>query len=761
MASLSLARPRLLDRYIVREMVPPTSLGLLVFTFILLIDQIPRLLAILVARSADLYTIARVFLNLLPSIFAVTIPMAFLLGVLLAFGRLASDSEIVALRAVGVSPLRLLGPVLGLSLAAGLLTFYINAVALPAANQAHRELVFSLVVSKARTVVKPRTFTEDLLPGRMMLYVSDIAADTGRWRDVFIHDSRDPREPAVMLAREGELVIDKESRSVRVELAEGTLHTFSITDPQRYVQARFESRGFDLPFDEFFPKLPLSKGDREMTLPELAREISKVQAAGRPRKDWARFAVEWHKKFAIPTACVVFGLLGLGLSLGSRKEARSAAFALSIGVIFAYYVLIRLGEQAGDTGLMSPFLSMWAANLVLGTVAVMLLVLNHREAAFDPLDPRHYLAWLPRVKRRRVLHGPQPEPPRPVVVVRLPRMVLRFPSLLDRYVARTWAGFFGLVLLAFAAIFVLAEFMDLFDDIQQNRVKGRVVVHYFAYHLFQIVHLVSPVAVLVAVLVTLGVLARRNEVTAMKAGGISVYRAVTPVVAMGLLASGLLYGMQDFLLPHTNKLAAMDYNVIKGRPPQSSDQFERRWILASDSRLYNYDYLSERKSQTPSGVAEPPVREEFTLFGLSVYDVDPQSWELRERLYAARAAWDGGARAYDLERGWRRSMGPRPSFRAFHRERVRAHGREPGGELEPPGYFKREDRPSDTMTLGELAGHIRSLEARGFDVVGLRVQLHRKVAFPMVGLIMTLLGIPFSFVVAKKGALYGVGVSIV
>src|SRR5512143_375045 len=105
------ARPRLLDGYIVREMLPPTAIGLLVFTFVLLIDQIPRLLAVLVARSADLATILRVFVNLLPSILAVTIPMAFLLGVLLAFGRLASDSEIVALRAVGVSPLRLLGPV--------------------------------------------------------------------------------------------------------------------------------------------------------------------------------------------------------------------------------------------------------------------------------------------------------------------------------------------------------------------------------------------------------------------------------------------------------------------------------------------------------------------------------------------------------------------------------------------------------------------------------------------------------------------------
>ena len=105
------SRPRLLDRYIVREMLAPTGIGLLVFTFVLLIDQIPRLLAVLVARSADFYTILRVFANLLPSILAITIPMAFLLGVLLAFGRLASDSEIIALRAVGVSPMRLLSPV--------------------------------------------------------------------------------------------------------------------------------------------------------------------------------------------------------------------------------------------------------------------------------------------------------------------------------------------------------------------------------------------------------------------------------------------------------------------------------------------------------------------------------------------------------------------------------------------------------------------------------------------------------------------------
>ncbi|MGE5124709.1 MAG: LptF/LptG family permease [Betaproteobacteria bacterium] len=761
------ARPRLLDSYIVREMLPPTGIGLLVFTFVLLIDQIPRLLAVLVARSADLATILRVFLNLLPSILAVTIPMAFLLGVLLAFGRMASDSEIVALRAVGVSPSRLLAPVMMLALAMTGLTFYINAVALPAANQAHRQLVFDLLVSKARTDVRPRAFTDSLLPGQMMLYVQDMQPDSGVWKNLLIHDTRDPREPRLILARTGELVIDRKSRTVRLELGPGSEHSFATAEPRQYSRLAFKSMGFDLPVDEFFPdrkKLLLSKGDREMTLPELSREIGSLVAQHKPRSEWGRYAVEWHKKFAIPGACLVFGVLGLALSLGSKKEARSSAFALSIAVIFVYYVLIRLGEQAGDTGMMTPWLSMWGANVVLGAIAIVLLWLNHREAAFDPLDPAHYLSWVPRVKRRglrRTAPAAAAARGRPVVVLRVPRLTLRFPSLLDRYIARAWVSNVTLVLLAFSAIYFLGEFMDLIDDIQQHKVKGRTIFLYYAYHLWQIAFTVAPIAVLVGVLVTLGLLARRNEITAMKAGGISVYRAAGPVLGMGLLSSLLLYGMQEWLLPRTNKEAETQRNVIKGRPAQSSDQFDRRWVLASDERFYNFDYVVERGPAGECGSARAGQGGDFAVYGLSIYDVDPRSWDLRERVYASRAAWNPSSCTYDLERGWRRSAGPKSQFRPFEQQRVRAIGKDPGGEIEPPSYFKREEKPSDTMRFAELRAYIDSLEARGFDVAKYKVQLQRKLAFPMVGLVMTLLAVPFSFIVARRGALYGIGIAIV
>jgi LPS export ABC transporter permease LptG/LPS export ABC transporter permease LptF len=764
-----LSRPLLLDRYIIREMLPPTGIGLLVFTFVLLIDQIPRLLAVLVARSADVSTILRVFVNLLPSILAITIPMAFLLGVLLAFGRLASDSEIIALRAVGVSPLRLLSPVLILATVMTAITFYINAVALPAANQAHREIVFSLVVSKARTDVKPRTFSEKVLPDRMMLYVQDVEP-SGRWKNLLIYDTRDIAETKLILAKTGELVVDKEKQIVRVELGAGSQHSFFGAEPRSYNRTGFSSMGWELPVDEFFPdrnKLLLAKGDREMSLPELQQRVADLRAQHKPRSEWGRFAVEWHKKFAIPAACLVFGLLGLALSLGSRKEARSAAFALSIGVIFIYYVLIRLGEQAGDTGQLRPWLSMWGANIVLGTAAVVLLYLNHREAAFDPFAPAHYLRFIPTVRRQAAGAVAAKRTPRqaarPVVVIRIPRLHLRSGSLLDRYIARSWLSNVALVLLAFAAIYFLADFMDLLDDFKQNSVSARVILHYYSFYVFQIAFTVAPVAVLVGVLVTLGILARSNEITAMKAGGISVYRAAMPVLAMGFAASALLYVAQEWVLPDTNKQALLDRNVIKGRPAQSSDQFEKRWMLASDGRFYNFDYIVEREGSPRLGLAERGRRRagEFSVYGLSVYDVDPARWELRERLFTVRAFWNPAQDAYELDHGWRRTTGATTSFQPFQNQRVRAIGKEPGGELERPAYFKREEKPSDTMRFGELRAYIASLEARGFDVVKLRVQLHRKLAFPMVGLVMTLLAVPFSFVVARRGALYGIGIAIV
>jgi LPS export ABC transporter permease LptG/LPS export ABC transporter permease LptF len=738
-------------------MVTPTLLGLLVFTFILLLQQITLLTGILIARGADLSTIVRLFGNLLPSILSTTIPMASLLGVLLAFGRLASDSEIIALRASGVSPGRLLRPVLIQSLVTGLATMYVIAVALPEANQAYRELYYSLVVGKARTGVKPRIFADDLIPG-MMLYVSDIPSETGQWSNVFIRDTRRPDDPPqVILARTGRLVIEEHAKSVYLHLEHGVSHTFDPANPKDgYHQERFEKGDFALNFDDIFPKVPLQKGGRELTLTELSAKIQELRAQ-KKFKDVPRFEVEWHKKFAIASACFVFGLLGLGLSLGSRREARSAAFGLSIAVIFVYYVIIRLGEQAADTGLLSPFLSMWGANIVLGSIAIVLLVLNHRAAAFDPLDPTHYLRFLPRIRfpgavAAKVLRArPNAQRGTPVVVVRIPRVYVPGPGILDRYIAFQYIGHLGLVLTSFWSLSILSNFIDLFDDIEEHHIRGAVVFHYYAFWTPFVVHLVAPIAVLLATLITFGILTRTNEVTAMKAGGISIYRITVPTVVLGLLGSLGIFGLGEHLLPYTNRVAETDHNVIKGKAPQNMSYTSHRWILASDGRIYNYEWLVEGKHPSAVGRPEGSRQDETAFYGLWIYDLDVKDWALREALFARRATWDGSS--YDLEKGWRRRMrGDRADFHPIDHEQTH--------EVEVPTYFQREQPESDTMDFPTLESHIATLEQVGFDVTKLRVALYKKVAYPAACVVMTLIGIPFSFSVGKRGALYGIAICL-
>jgi LPS export ABC transporter permease LptG/LPS export ABC transporter permease LptF len=731
-------RSTIIDRYLVREIVPPTLLGLVLFTFILLLHEIAMLAGFLVSRAASLGTVLRMFVLLLPHILALTIPMAFLLGVLLAFGRMATESEIVAFRAGGVSPFRLVRPVLLLSLVAAAPTFYITADAYPRANQAFRELAYSVVAGKARTDLRPRVFVDDLLGsgGEFILYASDIVSATGEWKDLLLRDLRDEREPKLILARRGRLVIDRRRRLARLDLHEGTIYSFDLKDPTVFEAHGFQARDILLPSSEIFPaKVTLSKGTHELTLTEVSQRLKELRAKEAPRHDIDTMRIEWHKRFAIPMACVVFGLTGIGLSLGKRKEAKSAAFGASIALLFVYYVFLKFGEQFGENGMLPPVLSIWIANILFGAIAIGLLILNQREAAFDPLDPSLYTRWLPRLHRRR------PSVSRPATApaglnAGAARPV-RFWSLLDAYVARQYAGLLLLATTAFWSLGMLVEFMDLVDDVRQNGVAWKVLMHYLIFVAPSHLTLVLPVAYLVATLTTLGILARRNEITAMKAGGISLYRLAVPIVVVAIMGSGFLFALGDYVIPYTNRVAQRDHDIIKNRPTQSIRQIDERMVLGRNGRFY--EFTAERQ--------RPEI-----LQSLRVYDVDLTHWTLREALFARQARWNP-AGYYDLERGWRRTIEPLPAFRAFDSTRTR--------EIESPDYFTQEVRSADTLRFEELRQHIAELARKGMDVVRLRVDLQLKLALPVVAVVMALLGIPFAFTVGRHGALHGIAISLV
>ena len=736
-------RITLIDRYIGREILPPAFTGLLLFTVILVLNQIPTLLQTLISRSADAGTALKAFAHLLPAWITLTLPMGFLLGVLFAFGRMTSESEIIAMRASGFSAFRLLRPVMVLAVLATGATFYIYSIVTPRSNQAFRQLMFSLLQTSVRQQMKPRAFNEDLLPSRtLVVYAQDITPDTGRWLDVFISDRRVPQKPRIILARRGHLQVDDGARRVSLELENGSIANYE-PDSGRYEKSFFQTAHIPIPADEIFPNTEISKGERELTIPEISARLRDMEARGATPKETARLEVEWHKRFAIPAACLAFGLIGLALSLGPRREARSAAFGVSIVVIAVYYVLLQVGTQMGNERVLPPWAALWLANMVLGGIAVLLLFFNQREAAFDPLDLSRLRAVLPAirrsVRRKRATQEPAP-PPAPAAP---PRTTTGFPSIIDRYITRIFVRNLALILGAFVSIFVVADFMDLIDDIHQNRVRGITVVKFYMYLTPYIVHLVVPIAILVTVLATFGMLARRNEITALKSVGVSLYRTIAPTLALAAVGSMVLWAMTEFVLPQANLRASFEKNVIKGRPRIMSTYLDRRWSTGPDGKFYNFDFVSQ----------DGPL----TFHGLSVFEVDPRTWHLRDHLSVATARWDG--LAYELDRGFRAVMtqpaSGLPVNRVYQIASVRTR------EIEAPTFFQREKLPPDTLRYGQLGEYIASLESLGLDATESRVQLYRKVAFPFVSIVMTLLAVPFAFTVARRGALYGVFLSII
>jgi lipopolysaccharide export system permease protein len=386
-----LLRPTILDRYLLKEVASPFLIGLTLFTFVLLSAHLAEISDLLVGKSATWAVIGKLIFNILPSFLALTIPMACLLAVLLGLGRLASESELIAMQAVGVSPLFLLRGLLGLGALASGATYYVHAFWVPDANQEYRETAFSLAISRAQGV-KPRVFIEDLLP-HQSLYITDVELGTGAWRDILIIDRKDPGRPRVSLARRGELSINRAEKRVELELEQGAAYSFDLVERKTYDIQSFAKGRFPIDFGQIFPNLPLSRGDREMTPSMLLKEIARFEKEGNAAEA-ARYAVEYHKKYALSVVPLVFAVVGLALMLGGRRDSKQSAFGLAIAVIFVYYILARLGEQAGDTRALSPAIAVWAANLILGALAAYLLARARREGSVGPVDLGRLKAWI-------------------------------------------------------------------------------------------------------------------------------------------------------------------------------------------------------------------------------------------------------------------------------------------------------------------------------------------------------------------------------
>ena len=739
-------RMRIIDRYVIREVIPPFLIALLVFTFILIIPNIIGLAEQMIAKGVPWGTLAQLMATLIPSVVALTIPMALLIGILVAMGRLSADREVVVLMACGVSPYRLLQPILFFGVICWGVASWVMLEAMPNANQTFREISTKIVMDRAEGEVRPRVFFEDF-PG-MVLYVNEVPAGGAGWTDVLAADSRNPAQPVIYLARRGRMVIDRNAKTIQMVLEEGTRHSTRLDDPSAYEVLRFDSTIMALDPESVFPSHGPPRGDRELRVEELHAKGEEMRAQGLSPHNQV---MEIHKKFSIPVACFVFGLLGLALGATNRKDGKLAAFVLGIGVIFTYYIVMYGGEALAKGHWLPAWLAMWLPNFLLGGTGIALLASRSRSAG-SPI--RISLpAWFSRRTQSSNLESTETPVASTstrsrgvVVVLKVPQFSLPGPRLLDVYLAKQYLRILSMTTVGMLGLFYISTFVDLSDKWFKGQASFGMLAQFLFWSTPEWLTYILALAVLLSALVTIGLLTKNSELIVMRACGISLYRTALPLVVFAAAASAILFAMEERVLATANRNADRLKHIIRTGSPQTFGVLNRKWIVGRNGEVYHYQFYDPRRRE---------------LNSLSVFDFDDAEHTIRSRMFAAKATYapvagpTGAVSQWRLEQGWSRQFGPKTQVKDFARFTDRLV------PLEPAEYFVTEAREPDLMNFGQLRSYVAELRASGYNVLEHEVGLYRKVAFPFVTLVMTLIAIPFAVSTGKRGAMYGIGIGIV
>jgi LPS export ABC transporter permease LptG/LPS export ABC transporter permease LptF len=745
---------RILTRYILREVTSHALLGGALFTFIIFTRDLGKILEFVVRDSASYADVARIILYTLPPALTVTIPMAVLVGILLGLSRLASDSEITAMRAAGMGAIdfvRIVSIVSAVALALGLFnSLYLS----PRAAAGLIKLGESLKSSQASFEVQPRVFYEEFKD--RVLYIQDVspAAGAAVWHHVFLADLTEPANPHITTAEQAIVVNGtpntSDAQTIRLHLLSGGQHDTSATDPNQYNISTFTST--DIPIETEAPADAhlgrINTPIQALSLSELWRNAKSLSPTN--GREASVYRIEFNTRFSYPFACLVLMLVAVPLGISSKRGGKSTGFVLTIVLVFIYYFLSHVGVAFAESGKLSTFLGVWGANLLFAAAGAILLYQMSRGGIALSIFSSIGVAINQLVTR--LVSGNGSANQRSLfeisTVLRRFRSISRiqFPLLLDDYVMREYSTNFSIVLFSFSTLFLIFTFFELLGPIFRNRTPLFTVGEYLINLIPYILYNVTPLCALVAVLITFGTLNRTSELTAMKSSGISLYRIIAPVLFVTLLISAGLFIFDEFYLPAANRRQEALLSIIKDKPTQTFSRPDRQWIsgqtdkAGEPARIFYYQYFNAETDR---------------FANLTVFEFDPATFTLHRRIFAASARWDPQVNNWVFDNGWQRTFSGETiaSYQPFTVATFpEIH--------EQPSYFNKEYIPSQEMSYNELSSYIDDLKQSGFDTKRLSVQLNKKIAYPLITLVMAILAIPFALSMGKKGSLTGIATAI-
>jgi lipopolysaccharide export system permease protein len=365
---------KIINIYIFKEMIPNFTTSLVVFTFLILAGRILKLTEWMVNHAVGLSQVLLITLYTLPYVLFFTLPMATLLASLIAFSRLSEDNEIIALRSSGVSLFQILPPVIAFSVISYIIASLIAIYLFPMGNHAMAQLLFEVARVNTSIGIKQGVFN-DSIPN-IVLYASHISASDQTMEGVFIFDERDPTLSNTIIARRGKISSNPEQMSISLHLTDGSSYMVS-RDLDTSRSLRFKSYDLNIELEDIMHRFSSRmKGEKEMSISELRRQLRQTEK-GTVKHNI--LAIEFQRKFSIPLACFLLGIIGLPLGLMVRTKGRSWGIALSIAVFMIYYILLSAADSLGETGKLNPAVAVWIPNMVLGAATLSLFWRTARD----------------------------------------------------------------------------------------------------------------------------------------------------------------------------------------------------------------------------------------------------------------------------------------------------------------------------------------------------------------------------------------------
>ena len=725
----------LIPRYIVGAMVPYILLALLLLTAILLAQQAARLAEAVIYADLPFSLLGSVGAALLPGVLVFSLPLATLAGIIIGFSRMGSDSEIVAMRAAGVGSWTMIWPALVIGLVCTFATTYLHLKEAPEAARDLERVALQGALAKLESPVEPRTF--NTLP-RYVIYVRDGNRELGTWGRVFIFAQRSDSTTEVFTARSGridssgeqsELVLTDvlatkfPSSKAETTQPEPTANTSNaIDDPKSYVVERFDQLRFSINTGRADIVQRLNERDTNADSMDWTDLRQRVET-GSPEQQREAIRI-LNRRAALSVAPLFFAFIAATLGLRIRRGGRSVGVLLTLLVVIVYYLISLLGESMARAGTISPYIGPWLATVFVFALSLVFLLVNR--------VPFISSASLSSLRSK----SPEPATVRRQTS-RLGFSTFGFPNLMDATLFRSMVLTFVVCFITLAAIFNIFTLFELWRFIAVTQAGAGLVARYLLFLLPLVTVELFPATMLITVLITYALLARRHEAIAWWSSGQSVYRLMLPGFFFAIAMAFGSWLVQEHVMPGANLRQDALRARIQGREARAMTRTGRQWLASTESRrFYSYEFGEDGRLIEPT-----------------VYELDSEAVHLARVVGGKTGEWTDATHMKITET-------ETLALKGMEVER-RAEAATTFAGVEAPSVFRPSiDKPSQ-LSSKDLKSYLNARKQRGTDVSSLAVALQRKYAGPFGIVIMALIGMPLAVSFGRKGTVLAICAAVV